>query len=266
MLRSHRKVTEAHAAIAEIADSAGIAPRKTYNLCAHIDGGRENVPFTPMDLRNHLRRKRTDNMKNGEICSLVDYLQKKSSIDPGFFSAMQLDEDGYAVNMFWADSKSRVDYECFNDVLIFYTIVKINTEQWPFAQFVGVNHHSQSCILGGAFLYDQTKESFEWLFRVFTQAMNGKQPKVVLTDGDNAITAAVSHVWPDAHHRLCLWHIFQNAAKNIGHIFNQKTGFDKKFTRCVLESVDEVTFMSDWEEMIQIYDLEDCLWLQNLYA
>ena len=74
MLRSHRKVTEAHAAIAEIADSVDIAPRKTYNLCTHIDGGCENVPFTPMDLRNHLRRKMTDNMKNGEICSLVDYL------------------------------------------------------------------------------------------------------------------------------------------------------------------------------------------------
>ena len=127
MLRSHRKVTEAHAAIAEIADTVGIAPRKTYNFCAHVDGGRENVPFTPMDLRNHLRRKRSENMKNGGICSLVDYLQKKSNIDPGFFSAMQLDEDGYVVNMFWADSKSRVDYECFNDVLVFYTTVKINT-------------------------------------------------------------------------------------------------------------------------------------------
>ena len=151
MLRSHRKVTVAHAAIAEITDSVGIAPRKTYNLFAHIDGGHENVSFTPMDLRNHLRRKRTDNMKNEEICSLVDYLQKKSSIDPGFFSAMQLDKDGYAVNMFWADSKSIVDYECFNDVLVFYTTVKINTEQWSFAQFVGVNHHSQSCILGERF-------------------------------------------------------------------------------------------------------------------
>ena len=43
-------------------------------------------------------------------------------------------------------------------------------------------------------------------------------------------------------------------------------GFDKKFTRYVLESVDEVTIMSDWEAMIQIYDLKDYLWLQNLYA
>ena len=75
--------------------------------------------------------------------------------------------------------------------------------------------------------------------------MNGKHPGVVLTDGDHAIAAAVSHVWPYAHHRLCLWHIFQNAAKNIGHIFNQKTRFDKKFRKCVLEIIDKVTFMSN---------------------
>jgi hypothetical protein len=88
MLRSHRKVTEVHAVIAEIFDSIDIAPKKTYNLCVHIDSGHENMSFTPMDLRNHLKRKMTDNMKNGEICSLVDYLQKKSSNDFGFFSAM----------------------------------------------------------------------------------------------------------------------------------------------------------------------------------
>ena len=56
MLRSHHKVTEAHDAIAEIADTVSIAPKKTYNFCAHVDGGCENVPFTPMDLRNHLRK------------------------------------------------------------------------------------------------------------------------------------------------------------------------------------------------------------------
>ena len=51
MLRSHYKVTEVHVVVAEIADSVDIATRKTYNLCACIDGGRENVPFTPIDLK-----------------------------------------------------------------------------------------------------------------------------------------------------------------------------------------------------------------------
>ena len=76
----------------------------------------------------------------------------------------------------------------------------------------------------------------------------------------------MSHVWPYAHHCLCLWHFFQIAANNIGHIFNQKTGFDKKFRQCVLESIDEVTFISDWEQMIQMYNPENCVWLQHLYV
>ena len=134
----------------------------------------------------------TDNMKNREICSLVDYLQKNLSIDLGFFSAMQLDEDGYAVNMFWADSKSRIDYECFNDVLVFYTTMKINTEQWPFAQFVGVNHHSQSCILAmSLFCMTRPRKAFSGCSEYLHRTMNEKQPEAILTDGDHAIAAAV---------------------------------------------------------------------------
>ncbi|KAF3782733.1 FAR1-RELATED SEQUENCE 9 protein [Nymphaea thermarum] len=67
---------------------------------------------------------------------------------------------------------------------------------------MGVIHHSISYIFGGAFCFDQTTKTLEWLFMVFTKAMNGKHLKVVLTDGDSAIAAIVSLVWPKAHHRL----------------------------------------------------------------
>ncbi|XP_031504039.1 protein FAR1-RELATED SEQUENCE 5-like isoform X2 [Nymphaea colorata] len=265
LLRSHRKVTSSRSATSKLANNANIAPKKTYQHLVKVNDDHENVSFTPMDCRNHLRIKRTKTMKNSEICALFDYLQKKSSSDPGFYNTMQLDEDGYVTNVFWADSKSRVDYECFNDVLVFDTTLKINTDHWPFVQFVGVNHHSQSCVFGGAFLSDESIDSFEWLFRVFTEAMNGKHPQVVLTDIDNAIAVAVSHVWPNAHHRLCLWHIFQNAEKCIGHILNQKTGFKESFTRCIFQCEDDDTFRFAWEQMILVYNLEKNLWLQRLY-
>ncbi|CAN6443779.1 unnamed protein product [Victoria cruziana] len=266
LLRSHRKAISSCPATGELTNNAGIAPKKTCKQLVKVNDDHKNVPFIPTNCRNHLRVKRTKTMKNSEICALFDYLQKKSSNDPGFYSTMQLDEDGYVTNVFWADLRSRVDYECFNDVLVFDTTMKINTDQWPFVQFVGVNHHSQSCIFGGAFLYDESIESFEWLFRVFTEAMNGKHPQVVLTDIDNAIAVAVSHVWPNAHHRLCLWHVFQNAEKNICHVLNQKTGFKESFKRCIFQCEDDDTLRSSWEQMIQVYNLEKNLWLQKLYT
>ncbi|CAN6443778.1 unnamed protein product [Victoria cruziana] len=264
LLRSHRKVTPSHSTTGESVDNACVAPRKAYDHSTKVNSDYENVLFS-IDYRDQLWKKRKKIMKNSGMCALGYYLQKKSSKDPGFYSAMQLDEDGYAVNVFWADARSRVDYECFSDVLVFDTTVKMNSYQCPFVQFVGVNHHSQSCIFGGAFLYDETIETFEWLFRVFTEAMNGKHPRVVLTDDDNVIALAVFHIWPSAHHRLCLWHIFQNAEKNIGDLLNQKTGFKESFIKCILQCEDENTFQSTWEQMIHVYNLEENIWLQKLY-
>ncbi|KAF3781370.1 hypothetical protein EJ110_NYTH37196 [Nymphaea thermarum] len=42
-------------------------------------------------------------------------------------------------------------------------------------------------------LFLSTIETFEWLIKDFTKAMNVKHPKVVLTDDNNAIAAAMSH-------------------------------------------------------------------------
>ncbi|XP_031504220.1 protein FAR1-RELATED SEQUENCE 5-like isoform X4 [Nymphaea colorata] len=268
LLRSHRKVTSLHlatSAISELADNVGITPKETDNDFVKENNDPDNVPLIAMDDRNLLGTKRTKTMKNSEICALVDYLQKKSSEDLGFYNAMQLDEDGYATNIFWADSRARVDYACFSDVLVFDTTIKMNSHQWPFVQFVGVNHHSQSCIFGSAFLYNETIETIEWLFRVFTEAMNGKHPQTVLTDGDNAIAVAVSHIWPNAHHRFCLWHILQNAGKNIGDILDQKMGFKESFTRWIFQCEDDDTFRSAWEQMVHFYNLEENIWLQKLY-
>ncbi|KAF3790640.1 hypothetical protein EJ110_NYTH16071 [Nymphaea thermarum] len=55
----------------------------------------------------------------------------------------------------------------------------------------GMNHHYKSCIFCGAFCFDMTIKTFEWLFKIFIEAMNGKHLKVVCTDSDKAIADEV---------------------------------------------------------------------------
>jgi zinc finger SWIM domain-containing protein 3 len=44
---------------------------------------------------------------------------------------------------------------------------------------------------GAVLLYDETFESFKWLFETFLKAHNGKQPKIIYTDQDFAMGKAV---------------------------------------------------------------------------
>ncbi|KAF3778917.1 FAR1-RELATED SEQUENCE 2 protein [Nymphaea thermarum] len=139
-----------------------------------------------------------------------------------------MDEDGYATYVFWANSRSMLDYGCFNDVLIFDTIVK----------------------------------TFEWLFKVFTEAMNMKHHKFVLMDGDSAIYPS----YGQRHIIVCVCSIYSKMRqKNIWHVMNQRIGFKESFANCVLKCRDGETFKCTWTQMIETYSLQENSWLQKLY-
>ena len=50
--------------------------------------------------------------------------------------------------------------------------------------------------------------------------MSGKHPSTIFTDQDVAMAAAIAFVFPNTSHRLCLWHIYLNAAKHLCHVIH----------------------------------------------
>ena len=65
-LRSHRKVTEAQIANAEVAKSVGISNKATVDLMAKEACGLGNLGFTRVDMKNRLYSKRTLKVKQGD--------------------------------------------------------------------------------------------------------------------------------------------------------------------------------------------------------
>ncbi|KAF1870897.1 hypothetical protein Lal_00030208 [Lupinus albus] len=140
----------------DLAESCGITPKASCELMARQAGGRENLGFIPDDYMNYLHSKRTIQMRTGDT----------------------IDEDDLITNIFWADAKMMVDYSYFGDIVCFDTTYRKNREGRPFAMFVGVNHHKLSIIFGATLLYDETAETFVWLFNTFSKAMLGKNHKL----------------------------------------------------------------------------------------
>ena len=122
--------------------------------------------------------------------------------------------------------------------------------------FLGPNHLKQTTIFGAALLYDETAETFMWLFETFITAMSGKKPKTILTDQDAAMAKALNTVWPETHHRLCIWHIYQNAAKNLSGFFERFREFAKDLSECIYEYEEEDEFIDAWEMMLEKYNLK----------
>ncbi|XP_062101559.1 protein FAR1-RELATED SEQUENCE 9-like isoform X2 [Humulus lupulus] len=153
----------------------------------------------------------------------------------------------------------------FGDVVCFDTTYRKNHDCRPFAMFVGVNHHKQTTLFGAALLYDETCETFIWLFDTFSEAMLGKKPKTILTDQNTAMANALESQWPETYHRLCIWHIYQNAAKHLSSVFQKFRQFATDFGDCIYEFEEEDEFIEVWKKMLERYNLKDNDWLERMF-
>lgn len=233
---------------------------------AQPGGPQQNASLIPSGYKNYIRAKRMKDMKLGDARAISEYLQKMKGENSSFYYAIQVDEDDQMTNVFWADARSMADYFYFGDVVCFDTSYKANDYGRPFVQFTGVNHHKQLIIFGAAFLYDETVESFKWLFETFMTAMTGKQPKTFLTDRCAAISDAVAAVWPGTVLRFCVWQIYQNSIKYLTNAFKSSETFSQDFSRCLYDFEEEEEFLSAWETMLKKYNREDNEWLAKLFG
>ncbi|XP_042428397.1 protein FAR1-RELATED SEQUENCE 5-like isoform X2 [Zingiber officinale] len=266
MLRSQRILTEVQSGEADLSDDSGTTPKSAHHLMGRqASGSQSGVRYFPADYRMSLRSKRMKSMQMGDAEAVLKYLQSMQLSDPCFFHAIQIDEDDKLTNFFWADAKSISDFNYFGDVVCLDTTYRVNGYSRPFAPFLGVNHHKQIVIFGAALLYDETIESFKWLFDTFKIAMHGKQPKTILTDQSMSEYNAIRAAWPGTSHRHCIWQLYQNAIKHLNNVFQGSKTFAKDFARCVYDYEDEEDFLSAWRTMIDKYELRNDEWLANLF-
>lgn len=265
MLRSQRVLTELQTTEAESSEDSTTPSSFPGGSLVQQAGTFRNVNFLPADYRSSLHSKRMKNMQPGDAGGVVKYLQSMQLNNPSFFHAVQLDADDKLTNIFWADSKSRIDLSYFGDVVCLDTTYKIDAHDRPLTLFLGVNHHKQVSIFGAALLYDESVESFKWLFDTFKIATDGKQPKTILTDQSMAASVAIRAAWPGTVYCLCPWQMYQNTVKQLNHIFQGSKTFAKDLSRCFYDYEEEESFLLGWRTMVEKYDLRNNEWLHKLF-
>ncbi|XP_010930749.1 protein FAR1-RELATED SEQUENCE 5 isoform X1 [Elaeis guineensis] len=264
-LKSHRAANKIRNVEVNSVDDSSVAAKAIHDHASGQDASSQHLTFLSMEYKNYLPVKRKDAIKPGDVGAMLEYMQERQVNDPSFYYAIQLDEEDRVTNVFWTDGKSMADYYYFGDAVCFDTTYKTNSCSRPFSPFYGVNHHKQIVIFGAALIYDETKESFRWLFETFKTAMYGKQPRVILTDQNPLIRNAINLVWPCTTHRVCVWHMYQNASKYLGQVFQGSRTFAYDFSRCLFDYEEEEEFVSAWENMLEKYDLKGNEWLKMLF-
>lgn len=197
--------------------------------------------------------------------NLLDYFKKMQAENPGFFYAIQLDDDNRMANVFWADARSRTAYSHFGDAVTLDTMYRVYQYKVPFVPFTGINHHGQIILFGCALLLDDSEASFVWLFKTFLTAMKDQQPVSITTDQDKAIQTAVAQVFPEARHCISKWHVLREGQEKLAHVCHVHPNFQVELYNCInlTETIEE--FELSWSSILDKYDLRGHEWLQSLY-
>ncbi|XP_074266191.1 protein FAR1-RELATED SEQUENCE 5-like [Silene latifolia] len=221
-----------------INDAAGISILNNYKSLVLEGGGHENLGFKFSDSRNAINQERRRSVIDGDAKELKAYFEKMEEEDPNYFYAIELD-----------------DFEAPMNVFLVYRM--------PFSTFIGVNQHGNSIVFACALVTRDYEESFEWVFAKFLECM-GKAPSVILTDQERAIGNVIKKIFPNTHHRLCLWHILKNAGKNLGKhpLWND---ISSDLNLAVHDSLEVHDFEIAWKEMVHKYGIEKCPWVIESY-
>lgn len=174
-------------------------------------GGYREVGYLMKDVQNRLDYAKWRKLKETDAETCLSYLEGKKSADPAFYYQFTVNEDNRLGDLFLCDGGARADYAVFGDVLAFDATYRTNSYRKPFVVLLGINHHRRTIVFGFALLSDEIEQMYTWLLETFLAAMDRKQPKTVITDGDKAMRKAISKKFSQAKHRLCCWHIGRNA-------------------------------------------------------
>ncbi|KAL5815876.1 hypothetical protein ACOSQ3_024254 [Xanthoceras sorbifolium] len=113
-----------------------------------------------------------------------------------------------------------------------------------FAPFTGVNHHLQSIQFG---------------------SIGGHHSVSIITDQDLAMRGAIAKVFPNTHHRLCLWHIKKKFVEKLSHVYFKKSKFKVGMKKCIMSTYKIKEFGEQWKTLMMKNGLEKNEWLNHLY-
>ncbi|TXG60911.1 hypothetical protein EZV62_012274 [Acer yangbiense] len=111
------------------------------------------------------------------------------------------------------------------------------------------------------------RESLRYIKQDIKNYLQSKrQRQLAFGEARNAAMAkAISSVMADTYHRLCTWHIMQNAFKKVNQLLRGPGGVNKVLSKFMYCYDEEDEFLAAWEKMLTEYNLHENVWFKRTF-
>ena len=260
----HKRMTDLDRKLIQLLQMGRLPPRKTMLIFRKIRGSFRNIPFDATDLSN-LQCQQNVIEKDHDIDHCIERFKTLQKKVPGFYYAIEKDEQKRVRSIFWMDAMCVMNYKMFGEYISFDTTFSTNKYNLPFVPIVGVNNHGATVLFGVALLKDEKIGSFKWVLETFVEAMGGKEPQTIITDQDKAMKRAIKEVLPNTTHRNCYYHIVTKMSQKEASFFATHPNCSEQLRFAAKNAFTPEEFEQAWNHVIEEYGAAGEKHLTKLY-
>ena len=250
---SYRKFTQEMSDDVRLLTECGVRPGAIIDVLQNKNPGKYIHDRNVYNLVNSIWRQK--NHAKSDAGSMYINLMKQQQENPAFHVDAQFEgEDNHLVRLCWMRPEQQVLWSRFHDIILLDTTAKTNRFSMILCVIILVDNYNRSHLAAIAILSDETRDSFEWLFQSLLNATGGLMSRLLYTDADPAMVAAVNSFWPKTKHHFCLFHIQKNLEKNLmGKLHGEKWNeFFAAFSRARNSRVESI-FEERWATLLSEY-------------
>lgn len=163
------------------------------------------------------------------------------------------DSNGKIIHLMFAHKQSLDLYRKNPNVLVIDCTYKTNHFNMPLCHFVTQTSTGRTIGLAYCFMSNERKESYRFVLTTFLKWV-GFQPRLVMTDKEQALGNAISIVYPEAIHQYCKLHIDRNFGQQMtakwksvdSRDASRKADYCKRFHGLLFSIHDKTDFLAEF--------------------
>lgn len=263
-LKLNRKLDYVHQKFVLDCARSNIGPTHSFKLLSKFLSGQEGVGCSLLDVCNFSRNMKAF-VEGSDAQMMLNELSRKKDRCEAFTFHYEVDSEDKLKRLFWCDPISRMNYYIFGDVVAFDTTYSTNKYCMIFAPFTGKDNHGRPVTFAAGLLSGEDADSFSWLFRKFIECM-GYAPRLIITDQDLGMKAAIERVLVGTRHRWCMRYIMLKLADKISKELQADEEFKKVLNHYVWsELIEPNSFEAGWSGIMEKYGLVKDDWFISMF-
>jgi hypothetical protein len=236
----YRRRTTTEKETIDLMSNAGAAPKKILTAL------RQSNPDTLVaasDIRNDRKIIRANYLKGRPpIEALLDDLST-----PEWTFDVKRDINNHVEYLFFTHEKQIELLLANPDVLLMDCTYRTNKYKLPLLHILGCTNLETFFSAGFCFLRHENEEEYYWAISTFLHRTGTPEPRVLISDQEDALKTAARRLMPSVPQLLCVWHMNRNVQTKAQQVWRDADGNTKEEKEAIAEKRSQ--FMTRWNQV-----------------